>query len=236
MTSGVNDIGVLIRSYDGDAKWLAYTLPRLLQRATGYNDLVVTGIPSQCEQVARICAEHGVEFKPDEESAKIPNGYLNQQYTKMRAHLFLENDYIAHVDSDILALEGADFNNLMDGDKAVILWDAWEDVGDAQCWRNCTAYALGQDPKFEFMRRLPLVYHRDTQRDCCAFIEQTHNESLLEHIARGSRFSEFNVLGAYAWRFERDKYKWVQGKWDNTVTGFKWFWSHGNMEEQINAM
>jgi hypothetical protein len=63
-----------------------------------------------------------------------------------------------------------------------------------------------QVPEYEFMRRHCLIYHKQTLVNISSF-----KPNLKKYILgiQSRTFSEFNVMGFYAYLFERDKYNFV---------------------------
>jgi hypothetical protein len=82
-----------------------------------------------------------------------------------------------------------------------ILYTPYEQLPDAIIWKNPTEKLIGDPIDFEFMRRNCLVFHRSTLVNL-----NNWNKNLKSIIMNSQRFSEFNLIGAYAWKFERDKY------------------------------
>jgi hypothetical protein len=227
---------VLWRSYDGDAKWLDFTMPKMMERGSGYSDHVVVGIDNQCTEVKKICDKNGVRFVPDNEAAGIPDGYINQQYTKLRADQFCDTDYVFYMDSDVECLEEHSVDVLFRNEKPLLLYTDWEDVGDAKCWKAPTAKAIRIDPQYEFMRRIPLLYPTSVVRDCREFMELLHLKTLMQYMNGETSISEFNILGAYAWNYRRDLFTWTNTAHnDFEPIPFKQFWSWGNMKQQLEA-
>ena len=233
-------IGIFIRSYDGDAKWLQRTLPIMVARARGYDDIAVVGIPDECLTVRQIAEDCGVRFVEDRLAGRIIDGYINQQYTKMRADLFMQTDYILYVDSDCVCTEEHAPDILFDDGLPVMLYSDWEHVGgrvgggDASCWFEPTKNALGFEPAYEFMRKLPLLYPYEVVRGCRQHIELQHMTTLAKYLGRQNTFSEFNAIGAYAYAHHRDKFKWVCPETEGIpYNPWRQFWSHGDMDTQL---
>jgi hypothetical protein len=238
MTSGANNegprVGIFIRSFDGDAKWLERTLPTHVEFCRGFQGIVVAGIERECARVMEICAANGVPFIADPLAHMITAGYINQQYTKLTADHHVDWDWILFVDSDTPCTRATTPGEQFEGDRGVMLYSEWDHVGDANCWFEPTRKALGFGPPYEFMRRLPILHHRDTLEAACRWIKGMHRRSLLDYLAGVDTISEFNLLGAVAWEQLRDRYRWICPEREPCPTGaWRQFWSHGPMEEQL---
>ena len=72
------------------------------------------------------------------------------------------------------------------------------------------------------MRRNCLIYHRSTLE---AISKQYPN--LEDYIMSSGRFSEFNAVGAWAFKNEREKYSFVDtDNWEYTPPKAEQLWSH----------
>ena len=236
MTYGANDvIGIFIRSYDGDAKWLERTLPTHLRHAKPFAGPVVVGVDEQCRRVKEICAAHDVEFIPDPTSAMIANGYIAQQYSKLTAYTMVPWQWILYVDSDTECVRDVHFRELFHSFRAIMPYSEWDHVGgrvgggDASCWFEPTRKALGFDPAHEYMRRLPILHHRDTVQRTHEHIVRHHGKSLVEYMAGVDAISEFNLLGAVAHEDTElhDYYEWICPETDPLPpSAWVQHWSH----------
>lgn len=67
---------------------------------------------------------------------------------------------------------------------------------------------LGIDPPAEYMRRHPFMFHASTIRNCRNFIRAKHRKPLILVMQQyhSGYFSEFNLISAYALRYEPDRY------------------------------
>lgn len=215
-------IDIFYKSYHKDFKWLYYSLKSIKKYVTGYNNIHIV-IP-----VAdiNIFDHHNL---PDRTivhySADYGNGYLYQQFIKMSAHKYCDADFILYADSDCIFDKHTDLRTLVKGGKPEILYTDYSKVGDALCWKECTDKWMNEPQQYEFMRRLPLVYHRST-------IETIFNlvPDLERIIMTSGRWSEFNALGAWAFRHEQDKYNFVNtDNWTYSPPISRQFWSHSGL-------
>jgi hypothetical protein len=105
-------------------------------------------------------------------------------------------------------------------------------------WQEGVSEALGWLPEHDYMRRLPLPYPRVVYPEVRAAIEKAHPgktyEEYVHGTARGpkgyhSKFSESNVMGAYAWKNMNSIYHWINTDlWAGWHDWGCWqMWSHG---------
>ncbi len=193
-------LDIFIKSYYKDFKFLNYCLKSIDKYLTGYNKIVVV-IPKRDYQIykAVIHTDLPIELHAVDECG---DGYLYQQYCKMTAYKYCDSQFIMFVDSDCIFYKPIDLKELVRNGKPEILYTHYSKVGDAICWKQCTERFMNDVVDYEFMRRLPLIYHRET-------LETIHTlEPNLESIVMNSgRFSEFNALGAWAHKNHADKYR-----------------------------
>jgi hypothetical protein len=137
------------------------------------------------------------------------DGYIDQQYTKLRAVAYVPEgvSHVIHIDSDCLVID-----NLMDAfidGKPIMLKTPWDLLDDeAKKWKEITRNFMGIAPEFEYMRRMPLVYPIRIYNDLTIYLEKIHGP-LGDWFYKIRRLSEFNLLGAYADRFMAEEFHWI---------------------------
>lgn len=203
MTTSAIKPHILIRTYSGDREWLHYCLASIAKRCP---DIGLTVVAPRGHDMGCEC----VYVDPI-----IPEGYVDQQYTKLRANLYVPEDttHVVHVDSDCLMLR--DIYSLFANGKPIMLKTPWHLIDDqASVWRGITSRYVGFDPEFEYMRRIPLVYPIGIYAQLDSYLTNLHGpwEEWFPKI-KGRKFSEFNILGAYADKFMADQFHWI-----NTAT------------------
>jgi hypothetical protein len=140
----------------------------------------------------------------------------------MTAYKYCDSQFIMYVDSDCIFDKHINIQSLVSNGQPEILYTHYSKVGDAICWKQCTERFMNDVVEFEFMRRLPLIYHRET-------LETIHNlEPNLESVVMNSgRFSEFNALGAWAFVHQKDKYRFENtDNWQYVEPLNIQLWSH----------
>jgi hypothetical protein len=208
---------LFIKTYEPDLKWLEWSLKFLDKN---WQDISTLSIVAPANCLKRIEA-FGCELKPtlfpmEEWSAdgyrpefRHVAGYLGQQYMKMVADCYCEGDFITFIDSDAMLTKPTILDDLLGPCDRPIIWTRpyGSSLGDANCWKRVVTQALMLEPELEFMRCHPFTYHRETLKNCRAHLERLHCCSLREIINRSApTFSEFNVLGFYAYVFESGRY------------------------------
>jgi hypothetical protein len=82
------------------------------------------------------------------------------------------------------------------------------------------------------MRRNQLIYHRET----LVKINQWQ-QNLEQLIMSSEKFSEFNLLGTWAYKNERDKYNFINtDNWTYVEPRATQCWSHSSKEEGADEL
>lgn len=194
-------IDIFYKSYHKDFVWLEHSLRSLTKFVTGYNSIVIL-IPESEKHLfdTRNLPERTLIHYVKE----YGSGYLFQQVCKIQGHKYSNADYILFSDSDLIFDHPINLQDFISDGKPEILYTSYDKVGDAICWKEPTEAFIKDSQEFEWMRRNALIYHRSTLEA----IEKY--EPNLEYIIMNSqRFSEYNAIGAYAWKYEREKYNFV---------------------------
>lgn len=221
-------IDIFIKSYENDFKFLEYLLYSIRKNVTGYNEVIIvipkgsTGFPMHVLPDSGVIKE--VEEKGD--------GYLFQQFIKMTAFSYCHADYIMYVDSDCAFHKETDLQKVVKK-KPEILYTHYSRVGDAICWKQPTETFLGVSLEYEFMRRLPLVYKRKTLENLYAMKGLGLEKYIMSRKNR--QFSEFNVIGAYAFMNENKEYTFVNtDDWQyvEPLVHQGWSWNSSWKEEE----
>ena len=213
-------IDIFIKSYYKDFKMLNYCLKSIEKYLTGYNKIIIV-IPKKDYQIYQSIVHTNlpIELHVVEEYG---DGYLYQQFIKMTAYKYCDSQFIMYVDSDCIFDKHINIQSLVSNGQPEILYTHYSKVEEAICWKQCTERFMNDVVEFEFMRRLPLIYHRET-------LETIHNlEPNLESVVMNSgRFSEFNALGAWAFVHQKDKYSFVNtDNWKPVDPLGVQLWSH----------
>ena len=195
-------IDIFYKSYAKDFKLLKYSLMSIKKNVTGYGKIILL-VPSRDAHSLDVSdLPDGVIIIPIDEHPK-QNGYLFQQVCKLKSFYYSNAEYIMFSDSDIIFDKPINLLDYVEG-KPEILYTDYSKVESAIIWQKPTEDFMKEPVQYEFMRRNNLIYRTDTLRNLYL------SEPNLEYIVMNSeRFSEFNVMGAYAFKNERDKYNFI---------------------------
>lgn len=214
-------IDIFYKSYHKDFKLLKYSLETIKMNVTGYTNIIIL-IPQQEKHLfdTRDLPERTLIHYVEE----FGNGYLFQQLCKITAHNYSNSEFILFADSDCLFDHKIDLQEFIKDEKPEILYTDWSKVGDAICWKECTEKFLGEPVPYEFMRRNCLIYHRTTFLSIELF-----TPNITKAVMSGGRFSEFNAIGAFCYKYEREKYNFVNtDEWEYTEPKAIQLWSLAN--------
>lgn len=218
---------IFIKSYKDDYKWLRYCLESIEKFVTGYEYITIVipvgetkllmqsvgiGIAGQAESGIWRANYRGITIFIHEVKEQ-GHPYLFQQAVKMEAWKYTDTALICYCDSDCVFSRPVNISEYATN-KPLILFDDYENVGDAKCWKDITEKTIGGNVNIEFMRQHPFIYLSSTVQATCDHIEILHKKSITDYILEqeGRHFSEFNAIGAYAYYFERDKYRFIEAQ------------------------
>lgn len=197
-------IDIFIRTYSGDLEWLKYCLQSIDKFASGFNQVIIAIPENQrylldswglTKEKIVTCKDYG---KQD---------YLGQQISKLYSWRDSEADFILFMDSDCIFTRPTNLSEYFKGGKPIIYKTDYSKVGDAICWKRVTERFAGFHIQFEYMRQMPLVYWRETLKNVCDW-QSNFEQKILSQP--GTLFSEFNLIGAYAEKYESERYEFLQ--------------------------
>jgi hypothetical protein len=194
---------IFIRSYVNDFRWLTYSLKSINQRAKGFRDIHIVVPQGQAEHLKHLTLEKV------HECPVYGDDYLGQQITKMMADTYTDADFILHIDSDTVFTQDVTPDTFIIDGKPIIYHEPYSKVG-LEPWYPVVSEVLGWAPENEFMRRFPFVYPRWLYGDFRGYLETLYYDSFENYVSsRPHRsFSEFNIIGEFAWKTHHDKFTW----------------------------
>jgi hypothetical protein len=224
---------IFIRTYEKDIELLQYCLRSIEKYCKGFRHIIIT-IPAR--------DRHLLGYNPKYQVFTVPHyqdDYLGQQSTKLHAHYYTDADFILYVDSDCIFLKPVTPKTFMKDGKPFILKTKYSEMsGDVLVWKPITEKALGFTVEYEYMRRLPLMYHREHLSQLQNALQIRHGKKLETYINTQPlrSFSEFNVLGAFCEKYYPGMYVF-----QDTTAGIPeavvWqYWSHDFRNENKNTL
>jgi Family of unknown function (DUF6492) len=222
-------IDLFIKSYKKDFWLLALSLATIKKNVTGYENIILL-IPENDKN------EFETRFLPERTLihyvSDYSNGWLGQQVYKLQSYKYSYADFIFFTDSDAFVCNPVNLQDLIKDDRPEILFTDYGQLLDAQIWKPYVEAFIREPVQYEFMRRLPLIYHRST---LVAISE--YQPDLERVIMQSDRYSEFNIMGAYAYKFERDKYNFINtDSWSYVPPVCEQVWSHATDEEGADEL
>jgi hypothetical protein len=213
---------ILIRTYPGDFCWLWHCLDQIRRHARGFRRVHIV-VPEGDSGPLRHLTEEIIHECP-----RYHDDYIGQQITKMLADTFTDADLIMHMDSDVMLTRETSPEDFLEDGRVVLFHEPYEKTGSP--WQPVVAEILGWTPEHEFMRRHPFMYPSWLYGETRRLIEQIHGTPFDEYvISRPHRsFSEFNVLGAVAWKYFHDRFVWSLPEQGQVHA--RQFWSWGGID------
>jgi Family of unknown function (DUF6492) len=196
-------VDIFIRSYAGDFNWLKYCLRSIKKYAKGFHKVHVC-IPIR-----------DYELLPDVGNVEVhlvehwDDDYIGQQNDKLHADWYCRSPYILVMDSDCIFVRDVIPEDFFREGNPVWLYEAIPK--ESTPWYEITQEAIKSMPEFEFMRRHPFVFSRQSLRDFRDFMFNCHQEDISKWLKKRPfhRFSEFNAFGAWAYRNYYRHFTWL---------------------------
>lgn len=207
---------IFIKTCDHDAAYHRYCLESIDNFCEGFNQVVV---------------KHG----------EHPRGYLDQMVVKLHADLHCESDLVLVTDSDTIFVRPVTPETYLVNGKPIWLITPFDQHllshPGTKAWFHVMEEFFGEPPEFEFMRRQPFVFPRWILAELREFCLSKHGVSITDYIMNRVRFSEWNVLGMFAWKFHRDKFHWIDTSKDPLPElTVEQFWSHDPIDKNIHKI
>ncbi len=218
-----SSIDLFVKTYRKDFWIFSISLETIKRNVTGYKNLIIL-VPERDKEFfeTRYLPERSLVFYVADEG----EGYLRQQHYKMTANKYSSADYIMYSDSDILFNNPLDVSKIVKDNKPEVLYTSWDKVGQAVCWKAPTEAFIGEPVAAERMRRNNQCIHRSTLEGIEKFAPDLEQTIMSSHS-----FSEFNAIMAYAYKYENEKYTWIDtDNWEYVPPAGIQIWSYANKE------
>ena len=208
---------IFIKTCVHDAEYHRYCLASIEKFCTGFRRTVV------------IEGEH-------------PKGYLRQQVVKLHADTYTDADFVLMTDSDTLFTVPVTPETYLRDGKPVWIHTPWTPEMLAHkgtaAWRKCmTDFAKGVEPPSEFMRRQGFMVPGWLLKDLRQWCQFKHGKTLEDYVMNAGAFSEFNVIGHFAWQFHHNEFSWINTATDELPESpLVQFWSHTPVAENLERI
>ena len=167
-----------------------------------------------------------------------PQGYLEQQVVKLHADTYCpEADFILVTDSDTLFTEPVTPESFMRDGKPIWYQTPKSSIqGAARCWFPVMEKFFGEPPEYEFMRRQPFMFPAWILPKLREFCFERHSRKMSQYVMESGKFSEWNMAGAFAWKYHRDAFSWINTDEETLPLRVNQFWSHDPIEKNIHEI
>jgi hypothetical protein len=227
---------IFIRSYAKDFEWLGYCLASIAKYCRGFRRVVLAVPRSSLAALGRLPpAPLEIDLR---ECPNFRDDYLGQQVTKLTADVQTDADLICHVDSDCVFHRSTTPQDLLADGRPRILMRPCRLLARDHPWSAPTEQFLGWPVEHDFMRHPPFTYPRWIYAEVRAHAFRRHGVDIGTYVTRQPPrgFSEFNVLGAYAYRYHRAQFAWVDTSRDDAGAPLcHWYWSWGGLDASRRA-
>jgi hypothetical protein len=233
-------VDIFIRSYPGDFEWLGYCLKSIKKYCSGFRDIILTITEDNVDLAknSKFLDLSDIKLIP---CKKYPiDDYIGQMITKSKCHEFSNADVFCHIDSDCFFYNKYNASEIFEKNKIIYFYNLYKDVGDAIIWKNPVERFLGFFVDKEFMRSFPMCFSRDTYKGIHDYCLEKHNKNLegwvVDQFQKYNRlcYIEFNTIGAYAFNFQNDKYRFIESPKPFFRPRFlKQYWSWGGISDEI---
>lgn len=229
-------VDIVIRSYFRDFRWLRLALVSIDTFARGYRQVVLILPESSIDRWRESLVPEGISLRLIT-CMDYADDYLGQQVSKLYADQVSDADYIVQLDSDCAFVRPTlCWRDLFRGGKPIHVYRQTGVRPAIDGWRMSVHKVLGINTDREFMVTLPAVYPREIYSELRQFVLTRHGQELGDLVVaqRSDQFSEFSVLGAYAFEYMHERFAWVEagdeslGNWPCIQ-----FWSRGGVPADV---
>jgi len=202
---------IITITYDKELEYLKYNLKSIQKFCHGYHEniVVIDDHENDCVETQKYLESIGQKYFINREAKKIKEGYIRQQYIKLFSEQYASSDadYICHVDSDSIFTDHHDPSVYFNGNKPILGIRKWSQMPNTT-FQRCTDQTLEYESDYNFMRRMPLVYHADLFPKLREYILNLKGD-IIDYLNSVETISEYNLLGAYAFKFMPESFHWI---------------------------
>lgn len=202
---------IITITYDKDLEFLKYNLKSIEKFCHGYHEniVVIDDHENDCLETQKYLELIGQKYFINKEAKKIKKGYIRQQYIKLFSEKYVssEVDYICHVDSDNIFTDHHNPSVYFNDNNPILGMQKWKEMSNT-VFKPWTDQTLEYKSDYNFMRRMPLVYHADLFPKLREYISNLKGD-IIDYLNTLETISEYNLLGAYAFKFMPESFHWI---------------------------
>lgn len=197
---------IFCRTWSEDVKWLNYLLRSIAKNCRGFHEVVIA-IPEQDKHLlSHLTVERVVPVHDGQP------GYLGQMLSKIDASIHCPDaDYIWFLDSDCTVTKPVTPDHFFTGGTPRWIITPWEDCMEVfKTWAHVMVQAVGQFPKYEYMRRHEIVVPAWVLGRFREFLTKYHGVDYTSYIMNrpNKEWSEFNCLGLFCHTYYQSEFFW----------------------------
>jgi hypothetical protein len=219
-------IDIFIRSYEKEFSLLPYSLYSVIQYVTDFRKIILCVREKEYSSLVTFLQTKDVYLQNKEKinivkSYNYPDNvdYCGQQISKLNADFYTDAEYILYVDSDCVFYHPFSIQREMfdSNQKIKILIETWENLpANFLVWKTFLE-KVGLTAPYEFMRSFPFLYPSTLLKKVRDYIVNRYSMNFQKaclsiYENRTDYFSEFNLLGAYAYLHDREHYHFILQK------------------------
>jgi len=226
------NVSIFLRTYHKDAPWLVECLRSMDKFCSGFSELVIHVDDADVKVIAPIVGRRG---RLVHEPPHTKHGYINQQVVKLHADKYTAASFVFMPDSDYVFTRPTTPDFLFRDGKPCILYQSYKSLAGQTPWQRPTEQIMGRPVAHEFMRRPRLIWRRETLVGLRSFLATRFKaKNVAKWLSYQTSMSEHNLLGAFAFVHERDKYSWINTETDsNFDLPVEQFWSYGSITPAV---
>lgn len=228
---------IFIKTWKGDLPWLPYCLESINKYASGFEHAIIMTDQS-CHNDTLKILKNLLLYVPGISRLNLTllsvpdwdNGYIQQQYVKLNAYKYTTSDNVLFVDSDCVFYKHFSPASYMVFGQPILMKTKYGNLEGAEAWKPITESFVGFEVQYEYMRRLPWMYRRES------LINFSNRFPNLEQFLKGMKtrdFSEFNALGACIDKYESEDYYVTDTELWTPEAFAKQYWSWGGITPEI---
>jgi hypothetical protein len=154
----------------------------------------------------------------------LEDQHVQQKWSKIHADTYCRGDMILHLDSDVVFRRFLRMRDIMWLGRPILVYQRYDTLNSHRVsplnWGKGISKALGSPVEHEFSRSTLHIYPRSLYPHARRHIEKVHGVNITTFLqgkegvhspdADASRlFSDFNYLGAYAWKFAQEDFSFI---------------------------